>query len=129
MTDVYCPLEEILTMSDLPASYKFRSGPGVSAQPPAKKTTDLIEKETEVSYDLHDIRLRAQGVCMRFILMLFVLILVLVLVLEKRKFVKKLLDTVSRTRTSTTTRTIREGRVRGRRRSPYSVTVCGTSRK
>jgi len=46
MTDVYCPLEEILTMSDLPDSYKFRSGPGVSAQSPAKKTADLIEKET-----------------------------------------------------------------------------------
>ena len=51
-------------------------------------------------------RLRAKAVCMRFNLILFVL--VLVLVLEKRKFVKKLLDTVSRTRTSTTTRTIRQ---------------------
>jgi hypothetical protein len=47
MTDVYCPLEEILTMSYLPDSYKFRSGPGVSAQPPAKKTADLIEKRTK----------------------------------------------------------------------------------
>ncbi len=39
----------------------------------------LIEKETEVSYNLHGIRLRAQGVCMRFNLILFVLVLVLVL--------------------------------------------------
>jgi hypothetical protein len=35
----------------------------VSAQPPAKTTAGLIEKETDVSYDLHDIRLRAQSVC------------------------------------------------------------------
>ena len=42
---------------------------------------------------------------MRFNLILLVLVLVLVLVLEKSKFVKKLLDTASRTRTSTTTRT------------------------
>jgi hypothetical protein len=57
-----------------------------SAQPPASGVTSLIEKETEVSYDLCGIRLRAKGVCMRFNLILFVL--VLVLVLEKRKFVK-----------------------------------------
>ena len=50
----------------------------VSAQPPAKKTADLIEKETDVSYDLHGKRLRAQGVCMRFNLILFVLVVVLV---------------------------------------------------
>ena len=37
----------------------------------------------------------------------FVLVLVLVLVLEKRKFVRRLFDMHSRTRTSTTTRTIR----------------------
>jgi hypothetical protein len=49
----------------------------VSALPPAKKTAGLIEKETEVSYDLHNIRLRAQGLCMRFNLILFVLVLVL----------------------------------------------------
>ena len=36
----------------------------VSAPPPAKKTAGLIEIETEVSYDLHGIKLRAQGVCM-----------------------------------------------------------------
>jgi hypothetical protein len=35
-------------MSYLPDSYKVRSGPGVSAQPPAKKTTGLIEKETSL---------------------------------------------------------------------------------
>jgi hypothetical protein len=83
------------------------SGVCVSASPPAKKTTGLIEKETEVSYDIYGIRLRAQDGCMRFNLILFVLVLVLVLglVLEKSKFVKKLLDTASRTRTSTTTRT------------------------
>jgi hypothetical protein len=51
----------------------------VSAQPLAKKTAGLIEKETDVSYDLHGIRLRAQGVCMRFYLILFVLVLVVVL--------------------------------------------------
>jgi hypothetical protein len=51
----------------------------ISAQPPAKKTTGLIEKETEVSYDLYGIRLRAKAVCMRFNLILFVLVLVLVL--------------------------------------------------
>jgi hypothetical protein len=51
----------------------------VSAQPPAKKRADLIEKETEVSYDLYGIRLRAKGVCMQFNLILFVLVLVLVL--------------------------------------------------
>jgi hypothetical protein len=51
----------------------------VSAQPPAKKTAGLIEKETEVSYDLFGIRLRAQGVYMLFNLILFVLVLVLVL--------------------------------------------------
>jgi hypothetical protein len=62
-------------MSYLPDSCKVRSGPGVSAQPPAKKTAGLIEKETEVSYDLYGIRLRAQGVCMRFNLILFVLVL------------------------------------------------------
>jgi hypothetical protein len=50
-----------------------------SAQPPAKKTAGLIEKETEVSYDLYGIRLRAKSVCMRFNLILFVLVLVLVL--------------------------------------------------
>jgi hypothetical protein len=81
----------------------------VSAQPPAKKTAGLIEKETEVSYHLHGIILRAQVVCMRFNLILFVL--VLVLVLEKRKFVKKLLDTVSRTRTRTTTKSLLCNRV------------------
>jgi hypothetical protein len=54
----------------------------VSAQPPAKKTAGLIEKETEVSYDLRGIRLRAQGVCIRFNLILFVLVLVLVVVIE-----------------------------------------------
>jgi hypothetical protein len=47
----------------------------VSALPPAKKTAGLIEKETEVSYDLYDIRLRAKGVFMRFNLILFVLVL------------------------------------------------------
>jgi hypothetical protein len=31
MTDFYCPLEEILTISYPPDSYKVRSGPGVSA--------------------------------------------------------------------------------------------------
>jgi len=46
-----------------------------SAQLPAKKTAGLIEKETEVSYDLYGIRLRAQGVCIRFNLILFVLVL------------------------------------------------------
>jgi hypothetical protein len=56
----------------------------VSAQPLAKKKAGLIEKETEVSYDLHGIRLRAQGVYMQFNLILFVLVLVLVLVLEIR---------------------------------------------
>ncbi len=50
-----------------------------SAQPPVKKTAGQIENETDVSYDLHGIRLRAQGVCMRFNLILFVLVLVLVL--------------------------------------------------
>jgi len=93
MTGSYCSLQEILIMSYLPDSCKVRSGPGVSAQPPAKKTAGLIEKETEVSYDLYGIRLRApavvttrvglwlgrQGVCMRFSLILFVLVLVLVL--------------------------------------------------
>ncbi len=54
----------------------------VSAQPPAKKTAGQIEKETEVSYDLYEIKLRAQGVCMRINLILLVLVLVLVLVLE-----------------------------------------------
>jgi hypothetical protein len=34
-------------MSYLPDSYKVRSGPGVSAQPSAKKTVGLIEKETD----------------------------------------------------------------------------------
>ena len=48
-----------------------------SAQPPAKKTAGQIEKETDVSYDLHGIRLRAQSVCMRFNLILFVLVVVL----------------------------------------------------
>jgi hypothetical protein len=51
----------------------------VSAQPPAKKTAGQIEKETDVSYDLHGIRLRAQGACMRFNQILFVLVLVVVL--------------------------------------------------
>jgi hypothetical protein len=36
--------------------YRFQ----ISAQPPAKKTAGLVEKETEVSYDLNGIRLRAQ---------------------------------------------------------------------
>ena len=45
----------------------------------AKKTAGQIEKETDVSYDIHGIRLRAQGVCSRFNLILFVLVLVLVL--------------------------------------------------
>ena len=75
MTGSYCSLQEILIMSYLPDSCKVRSGPGVSAHPPAKKTAGLIEKETEVSYDLYGIRLRAQGVCMRFNLILFVLVL------------------------------------------------------
>jgi hypothetical protein len=35
-------------------------GRQMSAQPPAKKTAGQIEKETDVSYDLHGIRLRAQ---------------------------------------------------------------------
>jgi hypothetical protein len=52
----------------------------VTAQPPSKETASQIEEETDVSYDLHGIRLRAQGVCMRFNLILFVLVLVLVLV-------------------------------------------------
>ena len=51
----------------------------VSAPPPAKKTAGLIKKETDVSYDLHGIRLRAQGVCMRFNQIFFVLVLVVVL--------------------------------------------------
>jgi hypothetical protein len=51
----------------------------VSAQPPDKKAAGLIEKETDVSYDLHGIRLRAQGVCMRFNLIIIVLVVVLVL--------------------------------------------------
>jgi hypothetical protein len=51
----------------------------VSAPPPAKKTAGQIEEETDVSYDLHGIRLRAQGVCMRFNLILFVLVLVVVI--------------------------------------------------
>jgi hypothetical protein len=72
-----------------------------SAPSPAKRTAGITEKETEVSYNLHGIRLRAQGVSMQFIRILFVV--VLVLVVEKSKFVKKLLDTASRT--STTTRT------------------------
>jgi hypothetical protein len=46
MTDFYCSLWELLTMSYLPDSYKFRSGPRVSAQSPAKKTAGQIEKET-----------------------------------------------------------------------------------
>jgi hypothetical protein len=68
-------------MSYLPDSYKVRSGPGVSGlvQPPAKKTAGLIEKETQFSYDLNGIRLRAKAVCMQFNLILFVLVLVLVL--------------------------------------------------
>ena len=33
-------------MSYLPDSYKVMSGPVVPVQPPAKKTADLIEKET-----------------------------------------------------------------------------------
>jgi hypothetical protein len=56
----------------------FRRGPS------AKKTAGLIEKETDVSYDLHGIRLRAQGVCMRFNQIIIVLVVVLVLVLEIR---------------------------------------------
>ena len=48
---------------------------GVSAAAGQKKTAGLIEKETEVSYDLYGIRLRAKGVCMRFNLILFVLVL------------------------------------------------------
>jgi hypothetical protein len=56
-----------------------RLGVQDSAQPPAKKTAGLIEKETEVSYDLYGIRLRAKGVCIRFNLILFELVLVLVL--------------------------------------------------
>ena len=44
-----------------------------------KKTAGLIEKETEVSCDLYEIKLRAQGVCMRINLIFFVLVLVLVL--------------------------------------------------
>jgi hypothetical protein len=54
---------------------------GVRCQPSRrpKKTAGLIEKETEVSYDLFGIRLRAQGVYMLFNLILFVLVLVLVL--------------------------------------------------
>jgi len=46
MTDSYCSLQEIPIMSYLPDSYKVRSGPGVSAPPPAGKTDDLIDKET-----------------------------------------------------------------------------------
>jgi len=62
-------------MTYLPDSIKVRSGPGASAQPPVKKTAGLIEKETEVSYDLNGMRLRAKAVCMRFNLILFVLVL------------------------------------------------------
>jgi hypothetical protein len=51
----------------------------VQAPPPAENTAGLIEKETDVSYDLHSIRLWARGVCMRFDLVFFVLVLVLVL--------------------------------------------------
>jgi hypothetical protein len=47
----------------------------VSAQPPAKKAAGLIEEETEVSYDLYTIRLRALGLYMLFNLILFVLVL------------------------------------------------------
>jgi hypothetical protein len=50
-----------------------------------------------MSYMVSGIKLREHGVCMRFNLILFVL--VLVLVLEKRKFVRRLFDTHSRTRT------------------------------
>ena len=46
------------------------------------------EKETEVSNDLHGISLRAQGVCIRFNLILFVLVLVLVLVLGDQNFIE-----------------------------------------
>ena len=62
----------------------FTSSVQVSAQPLAKKTAGLIENETEVSCDLYEIKLRAQGVCMRINLIFFVLVLVLVLVLEIR---------------------------------------------
>ncbi len=75
-----------------------------------QKKAGLIEKETEVFYDLYEIKLRAQGVCMRINLILFVLVLVLVLVLGNQNFIED------------------EGRVRGRRRgrSPYSVSTGGT---
>ena len=46
-----------------------------SAQPPGKKTAGQIEKETEVSCDLYEIKLRAQGVCMRINLIFLVLVL------------------------------------------------------
>ena len=60
--------------------YGFRCpAGGGSASPQTKKTAGLIEKETEDSYDLHSIRLRAQGVCMQFIRILLVVVLVLVL--------------------------------------------------
>ena len=51
----------------------------MSAQPLAAGATSLIEEETEVSNDLHAKRLKAQGVYMRFNLILLVLGLVLVL--------------------------------------------------
>jgi len=57
------------------ADHRFQ----VSAQPPAQKTAGQIEKETEVSCDLYEIKLRAQGVCMRINLILLVVVLVLVL--------------------------------------------------
>jgi hypothetical protein len=45
----------------------------VSAVTVAAEAASLIKKEAEVSCDLDSIRLRAQGVCMRFNLILFVL--------------------------------------------------------
>ena len=51
----------------------------MSVKPLAAKAASLIEKETEVSYALHGIRLREQGVHILFNLILFVLVLVLAL--------------------------------------------------
>jgi hypothetical protein len=45
MMKFYCSLQEIPIMYYLPDSYQVRSGPGVSAPPPARKVASLIEIE------------------------------------------------------------------------------------
>ena len=88
MLDVRCSTFNLFIVPAGGVSYE------VSASSLAAEANSFIGKATEVSYELHGIGYRAQGVCTRSNLILFVL----VLVLGNQKFIED------------------EGRERGRRR-------------